>query len=128
MFALKITINNGEPVVVGVEDWSLITASLTASRARHEKDEDDFEFRVGALVKQTVPGKHEHVRWPELQMSVGDKITIELIVAADVTPPIRRYRSDKSVQENPFTPEEIREMKRKQYLALKQEFEGESDA
>ena len=38
-------------------------------------------------------------------------------------PPTKRYRSDKEVQENPFTEEELKEMRRQDYLELKKEFE-----
>jgi hypothetical protein len=41
-------------------------------------------------------------------------------------PPIRRYRSDKEMQESPFTNHEMREMRWQDYLALKKEFEGQS--
>jgi hypothetical protein len=38
---------------------------------------------------------------------------------------VKRFRSDHEVQENPFTEEEMREMRYNDYLNLKEEFEGE---
>lgn len=43
------------------------------------------------------------------------------------TPPKKRYHSDSNVQENPFTEDEIREIRYQDYLALNAEFEGDSN-
>ncbi len=128
MFALKIIVNGVEKAVAGVEDWKLLTATVTANRARSDNDIDEFELLIGGLVQQTSMKKHEHVRWKAHELRIGDQITIEIAEVREADEPIKRYRSDKTVQENPFTEQEIREMKRKQYLALKAEFENEGDA
>ena len=128
MFAFKVTINGADQIVAGIEDWQLLTATVTANRARRVNDIDEFELRLGGLVKPTVEGKHEHIRWKEHELNVGDQITIELVEVNEADDVTKRYRSDKARQENPFTEAEIREMKRKQYLSLKAEFENEGDA
>ncbi len=68
-----------------------------------------------------------HFRWPRLDLEVGSVVTIEVIESEEPTPPKKRYRSDAEVQENSFTDDEIREMRYQDYLALKAEFEGNSN-
>jgi predicted RNA-binding protein len=59
-----------------------------------------------------------------LDLELGDKIEIEIGDIQKIDLPKKRYRSDKEVQENPFTDEEWRELRYKDYLDLKKEFEG----
>lgn len=55
---------------------------------------------------------------------LGDKVEIEIVSTEDVTPPMKRYRSDREVQESPFTEDEECEMRYENYLELKKEFES----
>jgi hypothetical protein len=124
MLVFRITINGKRELVGGIEDWSLLTASISANRQA-----GDIELRVGALAEQSEPNRHEHVRWRERSLSIGDRVEIEMVDASEADVPTKRYRSDRTVQESPFTPDEIQEMKREQYLMLKAEFESSaSDA
>jgi hypothetical protein len=56
-------------------------------------------------------------------LNLGDVVTIALTEVASADPPIKRYRSDRDVQEDPFTEEEIREQQWETYVALKKKFE-----
>ena len=48
---------------------------------------------------------------------------VEIVDTDEIDAPVKRYRSDQEVQENPFTDEEWREMRYNDYLQLKEEFE-----
>jgi hypothetical protein len=54
---------------------------------------------------------------------------INIVETDQPDPPVRRYRSDRKVQESPFSDEEIEQMEREDYERLKAKFEpGEGDA
>jgi len=127
MFALELLINGEKVVIAGIDDWDLIHSHITARRARDDEESDEFEVRVGGLAQPRVENQLEHVRWGNKSLKVGDEVTIRLVdvPAADV--PIKRYRSDREVQENPFTDEEIHDIQKRDYLRLKKIFEGNSD-
>ena len=59
---------------------------------------------------------------------VGDEVSITIVETETVDKPIKRYRSDKSVQEDPFTEEELFELQKKDYLRLKELFKNEDFA
>jgi hypothetical protein len=124
MIALEIVVNGEAVVIAGVEDWGLLSAHITARRASENYEYDKYEMTVGGLAQQNEEGKHEHFRWGRKELRLGDRIAIKLIETNSAEPPIRRYRSDKAVQEHPFTEEEVLEMQRDTYLALKKKFEG----
>lgn len=56
-------------------------------------------------------------------LAVGMQVTIKIVEADRADEPVRRYRSDREVQENPFTDEEI---EREDWLRLKAKFEPEN--
>ena len=60
-----------------------------------------------------------------MDLSVGDKVQVEVVETIDIDKPKKRFRSDNEVQEDPFTEEEAREMRYQDYLELKKEFEDE---
>jgi hypothetical protein len=123
MFALEVSINGEVALTAGVEDWTLIHADILALRANEKIEEDRFEIKVDGMPQQVTQGQHEHIRWGTKRLQLGDVIQVRLIETESVDPPIKRYRSDKEVQENPFTEEEIYEMEKETYLQLKKKFE-----
>jgi hypothetical protein len=52
------------------------------------------------------------VRWRGRTLTVGSRVTVSVVDAERPDPPVKRYRSDKDVQESSFTEEELREMRR----------------
>ena len=60
----------------------------------------------------TFAGLGQNSRW-------APKVTISVVDSEACDPPTKRYRSDKEVQESPFTDEEMLEMRRQDYLRLK---------
>jgi hypothetical protein len=128
VFAIQVSVNGVKIATAGIEDWGLIHADVMANRARGPDEEDCYELNVGGLAQQVTPGKHEHVRWGRHNLTVGDEITIRLLNTCKTDEPIKRFRSDKTVQENPFTEDEIRQMKWETYIELKKIFEPNNEA
>ena len=128
MIAFEIKINGQKFVTAGFDDWDLLHVHATANRDRGANGENEYEISAGGLASQMMPGKHEHVRWGRRVLSIGDEVTIKLVNIPSADAPLKRYRSDKTVQENPFTEEEIREMQWQSFLKLKEIFEGSDPA
>jgi len=128
MIAFLVEIDGERTVLAGVEDWSILALHINAMRAEAKPDEgDDLHFSVGGLTLPDSGQQHYHFRWPRKDLKVGSVVKVTIVESESVDPPIKRYRSDAQVQENPFTEEEIREMRYKDYLSLKAEFEPNSD-
>jgi hypothetical protein len=129
MIALKLSLDGEALITAGAEDWSLVRAEVLAMRNEPDSKVRDgyIELSSGGL---TVPNDEDirhHFRWPKLDLKVGSVVTIEVVETSTPTPPKKRYRSDSKVQENPFTEDEMREMRYQDYLALKAEFESGSN-
>ena len=127
MLAFDVLLNGKKTMLTGFEDWAVLHADITANRAREEGTDDEFEMSVGGLALPRIEGQHEHVRWGRLRLSIGDEVMIRLVEVSRADTPKKRHRSDKAVQENPFTEEEIYEMQKETYLKLKKKFEGQSE-
>ena len=122
----------GSPIVLaGVEDWSILALHMTGSRSKdtdqvEKSDADEVRFSVGGLSRPDTSGVRHHFRWKEEDLRIGSKVLVTVVETGQPDPPAKRYRSDKEIQENPFTDAELREMRRQDYVALKKEFEGGS--
>ena len=123
MLAYEIKLNGKKKVLAGIEDWDVLHAIISARRGRDEESGDDIELSVGALAQPKIDHQYEHVRWGRWRLSVEDELTIHLVEVSQADPPKKRYRSDREVQEDPFTQEEIDQMEREDYLRLKKKFE-----
>ena len=128
VIALLVEIDGEKYVLAGVEDWSLISAHLTAMRgvagdSEAKNAEDEIDLAIGGLTKADAAKQRLHFRWPRRQLKVGSTVKITVVDSEEADAPVKRYRSDKDVQESPFTDDEMREMRRQDYLKLKQEFE-----
>jgi hypothetical protein len=124
MIAFEIHINGVHVVTASQEDWSVLAIHVDALRDRKkESDEYDLRFSVGGLSKENKEGFSEHFRWPATDLKIGDIVQFRLIETDIIDSPIKRYRSDHEVQEEPFTEEELKKMRYEDYLELKKEFE-----
>jgi hypothetical protein len=124
MIALKIKVNGDEVYVVGQEDVSILHSNVVVSRDNSERGVADYiRLNASGLSQDAGKGYPEHFRWKDRDLRIGDVVEIEILETDDVVAPIKRFRSDHEVQENPFTDEEIREMRYNDYLQLKEEFE-----
>jgi hypothetical protein len=129
MIAYRIRVNRKPLVTAGQNDWSILSTHVTASRDNGERGVEDYmRLSIHGLSKENEQGFCEHFRWSEVDIEVGDIIELEIVDVGDIDPPKKRYRSDSQVRESPFTQEEWKEMRYKDYLELKKEFEGDDSA
>lgn len=126
MIAIQIEINGKHYAVVGAPDMSILHAEILAMYAEpNSKVRDGFlEFKAGGMTRPDSDDVLHHLRWARHPLSIGSTVTMKIIETETVDSPKKRYRSDKQVQESPFTDEEMKEMRYKDYLSLKEEFEG----
>jgi hypothetical protein len=129
MIAIQVDIDGERYAVVGADDWSLLHAEIIAMVAEPESKVRDgyIEFKAHGLTVPDSENIRHHLRWTTHPLSVGSVVTMKVIDTKKVDAPKKRYRSDAKVQEDPFTDEEMREMRYKDYLSLKAEFEGQTD-
>lgn len=124
MLAFKVLINGEYKVTAGQEDWAVLAAHVTATRDKGEgASEGHIRYSAGGLSLKNEDGFGQHFRWKEVELKVGDKVEFEIVDSSEISEPIKKYRSDTEVQEDPFTDEENREMRYQDYLELKKEFE-----
>jgi hypothetical protein len=132
MIALLIEIDGQKYVLAGVEDWSLISAHLTAMRgvggdSEAKNKEDEIDLSIGGLTRPDASKQKFHFRWARRELNVGSSVKITILDSQDCDPPIKRFRSDKEIQESAFTDDEMREMRRQDYLKLREEFGSKGD-
>jgi len=129
MLAYEIEIDGKKYVTAGMQDWSILSFHISASRAEEGSQVRDgyIDCSVGGLTVPDGEDIRHHFRWTNAPLSIGSRISVNVIETPDVDPPKNRYRSDAKIQENPFTEEEMREMRYREYLDLKAEFETKTD-
>ncbi|MBK7665802.1 MAG: hypothetical protein IPJ21_20140 [Sterolibacteriaceae bacterium] len=117
-----------------VEDWSILALHVNARRGRDnpakpdEPDEpDDLEFSVGGLTEPDGDKVRHHFRWPRRGLRVGSTVKITLLDVNECDPPTSAIAPTAKFKSVPTPIEEMREFRRKDYLELKKEFEGNAD-
>ena len=130
MLAFRVEIDGEHVATAGVDDWSVLALHVSASRGDSEAAFasariDQPRFSVGGLSEPDQSGVSHHFRWPEKQLKVGSVVVVAVVETDAPTPPAKRYRSDAAVQEDPFTDEEMKQLRYQDYLDLKREFEGD---
>jgi hypothetical protein len=130
MLAFKVEIEDTEFVLAGFEDWSILSLHVNARRGTSDVSLnssriDEAGISVGGLSEPDSSRFSYHVRWKDKELSIGSRVVVTVIETESPDVPLKRYRADSKVQENPFTEEEMLEMRRRSYLELKKEFEGE---
>ncbi|SRR5579885_1300435 len=124
MIAIKVRINGEYVTTAGQEDWSVLGADVVMTRRDDEGPSGGhIRYAVGGLSKRNPEGYKQHFRWTGRNLRVGDRIEFEIVETDEVSAPAKRYRSDQTVKESPFTEKENREMRYQDYLQLKKEFE-----
>jgi hypothetical protein len=122
MIALEIAINGKRLVLAGVDDWEMLSAMIVLQRAGSAEEIKEFSIDIGGLPVQMEAGKLEHLRWGQFDLALGDAITLRAVTVDSAEPPRKRYRSDRSVQESPYTDEEIETMNRAEYERLRAKY------
>jgi hypothetical protein len=125
MLAFKIQVDDEEAVIAGVEDWSVLGFNVTATRSDASEQAGHLRASSSGLSLPDQNSVCQHFRWEERELTIGSRLVVTLIDTDEPHPPLKRYRSDAKIQEDPFTEEESREMRRQDYLELTKEFGGE---
>lgn len=89
MFALKVRINDEQPIVAGAEDLVVLNAIVNcagklgvSSHSPRPNASQDFNCQLGGLTSRAPGVANEHVRWLERwNLKVGDRVTIEIVEA-----------------------------------------------
>jgi len=123
MLAFEINVNKEYIGNCGFEDWVVLNAILTALKPKDAPDEENVSFNVGGLADVNSENTGQYVRLIQRDLQIGDIIEIKIVESGQVIDPIKRYRSDSKIQENPFTEEEILQMEREDYERLRAKFE-----
>jgi len=126
MIAFQIEVDGRPTVLAGAKDWSILALHVTASRQVGGGRSDEVQLSVGGLSEDDQNGVSHHLRWKEQDLQIGTKVVVTVVETNVSDHPAKRYRSDAEIQENPFTDEETRELRWKDYQALKAEFEVSS--
>jgi len=124
MIAFQVEIDGKPTVLAGAEDWSILALHVTARRQMESGKSNELQLSVGGLTEDDRDGVSHHFRWKERDLRIGTKVVVTVVETDVPDQPTKRYRSDAQIQENPFTDEEMRELRWKDYQALKLEFEG----
>ena len=132
MLAFEVAIDGKLLARAGLEDWAVLTCIVSANRANGRRGalaNDDLRLHVGGLSQHDNDGASYHLRWgdPELLLTVGSEVTLRVIETAEVNSPRRRHRADTMKEESPYTEDEERELRYRDYLELKEEFDPGQD-
>lgn len=98
-------------VLNAIVSWVKLTGPAAARARRERQPVEDIRLHVGGLAKGV------HQRWNGSHLETGDRITIEVVEARAVDPPVAKVSHD---------PVQAAEQERQYYLRLKKKFEGET--
>ena len=87
MRAFVVSVNGDRACTIGVGDNGVLSAHVTWVGKPGVKD--DLFLHAGGLDSST----DEHFRWPVPSLRVGDRVSIEVVEAAEVDPPAGRDRN-----------------------------------
>jgi hypothetical protein len=87
MFALKVHLNDEQPIVAGAEDLGVLSAIVTCAGAlgalSHpfgSSEKQDFNCQVGGRTRRAPGIANEHLSWLQRwDLKVGDRVTIEIV-------------------------------------------------
>lgn len=96
----------------------MLASHISATRSAEEK-ECLPRFSVGGLSHPDEEKNRNFFRWKEENLQIGDKVEIEDARTEEITEAVKIFRSNSDVQENPFTEDEMKEMRCQDYLELK---------
>jgi hypothetical protein len=128
MYAFKVQVNDGEPLVGGAEDLSVLTAILTAtgklgSASFPHRDDGtrDIDFRLGGLTARGTGNKDEHLTWVEARgLKPGDRVAIEIVETEVANPVI----GGSEAQESAHDERQYFEHCKRAYLELREKYES----
>ncbi|MBB3118115.1 hypothetical protein [Pseudoduganella violacea] len=127
MYALKVSINDGAPIVAGADDLAVLNTIINcvgqlgpATMPNGTEQAVDLHVSIGGLTGRRDGASDEHLGWLKMQpLQVGDTITVQLIETSAVDAPI----SGEAAAERKRDEKEYFEHCRRVYLELKDKYE-----
>jgi hypothetical protein len=107
MLVFEVRVNDGPPTVAGLQDVSVLAATITYVHNR-----DDLELRVGGMTSN-VGGSSDHAEWIVRKLRTGDEVTLR-VATGEAHPPTNR---------EPVKQAENEKLLRNYYYELKKRFE-----
>lgn len=123
MLAFDVALNGTRLGLIGAPDWTQLSLIVHAGRGGLQPG-TLIRCDLGGMAGPDTSGALHHLRWRGVDdLAVGSSVTLTVVDTDHADPPSKRFRSDYEVRESPFTEEEAREMRYRDYLELKAEFE-----
>ncbi|MFZ6723358.1 hypothetical protein [Undibacterium sp. Ji49W] len=131
MYALKVSINGGTPIVAGGEDLVVLNTIIdgtgklgSQTNSRRGDDTYDFAVSVGGLTARKEDQPDEHLRWiSRMPLQVGDTIQIEIVETTVVDPVISGSEAKKMEDDERSYFEHCK----KAYLKMRDKYESASE-
>lgn len=125
MLAYEVHVDGERIALAGMPDWGVMSVIVSATHGGGgDADETiDHTLHIGGMTRD-LDGIAYHARWKGQSITIGSEIRIKILNSDNPDVPTKRFRSDSEVYENPYTEEEMREMRYQDYLQLKIEFEA----
>ena len=132
MYAFKVSINHGSPVVGGASDLGVLSAIFTGagplgsnSVPHREGQPVDFSFRLGGLTSRAPGHEDEHLQWLDIDdLKVGDTVRIEIVQTDSVNPIIGGSQAKQRADEE----REYFEHCKRTYLELRSKYEQDDES
>ena len=99
-----------------------------ALRADTDDENHTISLKIGGLAQTADSGKSGSVRWPHLDIEIGDEVSITLVEVDIADKPFRRFQSDRPMLEKSLIDEELFELQKQDYLRLKELFKNKEFA
>jgi hypothetical protein len=130
MRALRVTINDGKPVVAGADDLGVLSFIVSCvgalgPNARPPRGEggEQITLSLGGLTSRAAETADEHVNWlSQLPLKVGDKIEVEILETNSPDP----IDSAAEAKRRESDAREYYEHCKETYLKLREHYEPEA--
>ena len=129
MYALKVRINDQQPVIGGSDDLGVLSAIVTGtgklgpnSCSNRDDGTQEFSFRLGGLTSRPEGVVDEHLVWlTHEELKPGDTITVEIIEADHADPIV----SGEEAQQRQDDEREYFEHCKRAYFEMRSKYETE---
>jgi hypothetical protein len=131
LYALKIRINNEEPIIAGADDLCVLTAGVNCvgrlgDKSCHAREDEgaDLFVSVGGLTSRAPELADEHLNWlSQRPLQIGDIVCVEILDTPSADAPIGGEEAEKSKQDE----REYYEHCKRTYFELREKYEPTID-
>jgi hypothetical protein len=130
MLAIRVQLNDQEPVTGGALDLGVLTTTITAvgqlgpnTRRRRADEEIDVDLRLGGLTSRGPGIQDEHLVWLEAhELKPGDRIVVEIIETETPDP----VQSGSAAKERADDERAYFEHCKRAYIEMREKYEGDA--